>query len=78
MAIILLVLALITVLLILAWCFRTKIRSQQMKMISVFFLFATFYGGEYLSLLLPLLLREFSEPYIDTWQQKARKPSTVR
>ena len=22
--------------------------------------------------------REFSEPYIDTWQQKARKPSTVR
>jgi len=45
-AIILLVLALLLVLFVLAWCFRTKIR-------------------------------EFSEPYIDTWQQKARKPSTV-
>jgi len=45
-AIILLVLALLLVLTVLAWCFRTKIR-------------------------------EFSEPYIDTWQQKARKPSTV-
>lgn len=44
--IIFLVLALLLVLFVLAWCFRTKIR-------------------------------EFSEPYYDAWQQKARKPSTV-